>query len=98
RNEPATTVAPQDSPPSGPAQNCSEGAPCLRKNLPHTVEKPLYLLAAAEKDPAQHEPRTVPGVGRGIIERQCRAPGAAEDEPSLDAEGGAQMLDVGDEM
>src|SRR5438874_1468944 len=45
--EQATVVGAQDVASFGLGQKFSEGAPCLRKNLPDTVEKPLYLLAAA---------------------------------------------------
>src|ERR1700740_2915310 len=82
----------------GRGQKLREGAPSLGKDPAHAVEKPVDLLLAAEKNPPQDEPRTAPGVVSRIIEGQCRPPGAAEDEPFLDAEQGAQALDVGDEM
>src|SRR6266436_9450688 len=75
-----------------------KGAPSFGENLAHAVEKPVDLFPPAQKNSTQDEPSAVRGIGRGIIERQCRAPGTAEHEPSFDAERSAQVLDVGDEV
>ena len=75
-----------------------EGAPSLRKNPAHAVEKPLDLLGPAEKNAAQDQPGAARGIAGGIIERQGRAPRAAKDEPAVDGERGAQPLDVGNKV
>ena len=49
-------------------------------------------------DSAQDQRADPLGMGLGIGERQRRAPGAAEDEPSVDPGRDAQPLDVGDEI
>src|SRR6516225_5534807 len=96
--EQAAAVGGQYVPSLGPRQKLREGAPSLGKDPAHAIKKPVDLLLPAEKNSAQDEPGAAPGVGRGIIKRQCRAPGAAKDEPSFEAEQGAQALDVGHEM
>src|SRR5437762_327936 len=75
-----------------------EGAPCLGKHSANAVKKPLDLLAPAQKDAAQHEPDTAQRVGLGVMQRQCRAPGPTKYEPFVDAQRGAKMFDIGDEM
>jgi hypothetical protein len=37
-------------------------------------------------------------MGLGVMQCQCRAPRAAENEPFFDAESGAQALDIGNKM
>src|SRR5882724_9922543 len=96
--EQSTIVGGEDVAAFALGKEFGEGAPSFGKNLAHAVEKPFDLLPAAEKNSTQDEPSAVGGKGGGIIERQCRAPGTAEHEPSFDAERGAQMLDVGDEV
>ncbi len=59
--------------------------------------EPVDLLLAEEEDAAQHELGDALGVGLGVGQREGRPPGAAEDHPAVDAEVGAEALDVGDE-
>ena len=68
------------------------------ENLRTVDEGPLDLLRCAEEDRAQHEPQHAVGVCLRVGERERRAPRAADEEPTLDAEMLADALEVGDEM
>jgi hypothetical protein len=48
--------------------------------------EPAELLAAQGEDAAQDQTETAVWVLLGVGERECRAPGAAEDDPLLDFE------------
>ena len=62
------------------------------------VKEPLHLRPAAEEHAAQHAAQHPLGVLLRIGKREGGPPGAAEQQPSLDAEETAQHLDVGDEV
>ena len=59
---------------------------------------PEQLPAPEREDPAQDQLGDALGMGLGIGQRQRAAPGAAEHQPALDPEHGAQPLDVGHQM
>jgi len=70
----------------------------LGKQDANTVEKPVDLTFAAEKNTPQHQPTAVHGMRLGVGERQGRAPRTAEDQPGVDAEFASQRFHVGDQM
>src|SRR5437867_6735330 len=96
--EQSTIVGSEDVAALALGKEFGKGAPSFGENLAHSVEKPFDLLPPAEKNSTQDQPSAVQGIGGGIIERQCRAPGTAEHEPAFDAESCTQVLDVGDEV
>ena len=79
-------------------QRRDEGPPGFGKHRAQPVEEPADLLRPAEEDPAQDQTETALGVSLGVGQGQGAAPGAAEQEPAVDAERSAQPLHVGDQM
>ena len=62
------------------------------------VEEPVDLAGPAEEHAAQHAAGHPVRIGLGVGQRQRRAPGAAEQQPAVDAEMPAQPLDVLDQV
>ena len=60
--------------------------------------EPVEFGLAQQEDAAEHQFPHAFGVLLSIGERQRRAPGAAEDLPTIDADLAAQLLHVVDEM
>ena len=79
-------------------QMLGEIAPRLGEDRPHAVQEPVDLRARAEEDAAQDEAGRALGMAQAVGERERAAPRAAEQQPARDAEMGAQLLHVGDEV
>ena len=71
-----------------PPRGCGRRSVATRRErtVPHAVEEPVDLMRPTEEDAAQHQGEAPLGMGLGIGQRQGRAPGAAEDDPALDAD------------
>ena len=84
--------------PLGLGDVLGEGGPGIGEDPAQPVKEPFHLLVAAEEDAAQHAARDACGMRLGIGQRQGGAPGAAEEQPFLNAEEAPQRLDVLDQM
>ena len=62
------------------------------------VEEAAQLVGRGEKHASQDGAEAGAAVGSGIGHRQRGAPGAAEDQPAVDAQVLANALDVGHQM
>ena len=83
----------------GVVEEREEVRPAVRKDpLRAAAERPEDLRAPGEKDAAEDQPRAALRVGLRVGEAEGRAPGAAEDEPFLEAEPLPDPLRVGDEV
>ena len=60
--------------------------------------RPAQLAPAQQEDPAQHERRAPIRVGLGVGQRKGAAPAPAENDPPVDAEVLAELLDVRHEI
>ena len=79
-------------------QVAGEGGVGVREDGAQAVQEPVHLGAAAEEDAAQHQGGDVGGVGLGVGQRERGAPGAAEEQPAVDIQVGAQALDIVDQV
>ena len=62
------------------------------------MQEPVHLGAPAEEHAAQHAAGHALRVRLRVGERQRGAPGAAEQQPAVDAQMRAQHLDIGDQV
>ena len=70
----------------------------VRENRCDAVQEPVHLARAAQKDAAQHAAGHALGMRLRVGQRERRAPGAAEQQPAVDAQMAAQPLDILDQI
>ena len=76
-----------------------EGVPIVGKDPACTLlVEPVDLFGAAKKYSSQDQRRDPLRVRFRIGQRQCRAPGTAKDQPTIDVQPVADTLDVGDQV
>ncbi len=74
-----------------------EVAPRFGEYRAHAVEEPVDLGACTEEDAAKDEAGRAVGMGETVGQRECAAPGAAEQQPGGDAEMRPELLHVSHE-
>lgn len=85
--------------PLGRRDHVREGAPLVGPEVAGAAAvEPVKLGLGHGEDAAQGQGLDAVGMGLGVEQREAGAPGAAEDDPALDAERLADALDVGNEV